>query len=266
MNTAPLISILMGVRNGQDRLETAIASILAQTYTHWEFIICDDGSTDESYERLLAYARQDMRFVILRNSTCQGLAATLNHCLHHTKGVFIARMDDDDISYSQRFEKQLSFLQAHPQIGFVSSSVDIFDGTQITRLRHLKEFPTKYDLIWNSAFVHPATLFRADVLRAVGGYRIAPETVRGQDYDLFMRLYGAGFYGANLQEAVYRYTVNPDSYAKRTFQARRWEAKIRRHGFKAMGIWWWAWPFVFKPFVAHLLTALKRVYLRRKSQ
>ena len=264
MTSFPLISILMGVHNGQHRLDAAIGSICQQTYPYWEFIICDDGSTDNSYARLLTYARQDARFVILRNTTCQGLAATLNHCLHYAKGNFIARMDDDDISYPQRFEKQLAFLQAHPQIGFVSSSVDIFDGTQITRFRRLKDFPTKYDLVWNSAFVHPATLFRADILRKAGGYRVAPETIRGQDYDLFMRLYGAGFYGANLQEAVYRYTINPASYAKRTFQARRGEAHIRKYGFKAMGVLWWAWPFVFKPFAAHLVTKVIQTNWGRK--
>ena len=258
MENASKISVIMGVRNGGQRFEEAVKSIEAQTYPHWEFIICDDGSTDDTYDRLTAYAFGDPRYKIIRNEKNQGLAATLNHCIRHCSGEYIARMDDDDFSYPERFEKQIAFLEAHPEIAFVSSSIDVFDGEQIVGQRILLPRPTKKDLVYGSRFIHPATMFRAEALAAVDGYRVCKDTVRGQDYDLFMRLYGAGYQGANVLEPLLRYTEDKANFKRRTFRARIGEMNIRRHGYRAMGVMHWAFPFVLKPFAAWVLTLLKR--------
>ena len=247
----------MGVHNGAHRMKVAIDSIIQQTYTNWEFIICDDGSTDNSFEILKEYQKNDPRFIIIENERNSGLPYTLNHCIENCKGDFIARMDDDDLCYRNRFEEQIKFLNEHPDISFVSSSIDNFDGSKITGRRMLKPFPTKVDMVWQTQFVHPATMFRADDLKSVGCYRVAEETRRGQDYDLFMRMYGAGFKGANLQEPVYRYLMDAQNIKRRTFRARIGEFKIRLHGYKAMKVLWWAFPFLFKPFAAHLVQSLK---------
>ena len=144
------ISVIMGVRNGGERFVNAVESIEAQTYADWEFIICDDGSTDDTYEKLLAYAEHKNKFKIIKNETNVGLAATLNHCIEHCSGEYIARMDDDDFSYPERFEKQVAYLEAHPEIAFVSSSVDIFDGEKIVSQRILLPNPKKKDLVYGS--------------------------------------------------------------------------------------------------------------------
>ena len=160
----------------------------------------------------------------------------------------------------KRFEKQVAYLEAHPEISFVSSNVDIFDGKKITSQRILLPNPTKKDLIYGSRFIHPATMFRTSDLKAVGCYRVCKDTVRGQDYDLFMRLYGAGYRGANITESLLRYTEDKANFKRRTFNARLGEMKIRIHGFKAMKVMWWAFPFVFKPIVAWGVTLFKRKY------
>lgn len=252
------ISVIMGVHNGGKRFVNAVKSIEAQTYVNWEFIICDDGSTDNTYEQLLAYAADKSNFKIIKNETNVGLAATLNHCIEHCNGEYIARMDDDDLAYPERFEKQVAFLEANPEIAFVSSSVDIFDGNKIVSRRILLPNPTKKDLVYGSRFIHPATMFRSSALKAVDGYRVCKDTVRGQDYDLFMRLYGAGYRGANITEPLLRYTEDKANFKRRTFKARLGEMKIRIHGFKAMGVMHWAFPFVFKPLVAWFVTLFKR--------
>ena len=253
----PLISIIMGVRNGGSRIMDAIQSIETQTYTNWEFIICDDGSTDDTYSKLLEYAKDKQNYKIIQNKTNVGLAATLNHCIEHCSGEYIARMDDDDLSYPDRFKKQVEYLQLHPETAFLSSSADIFDGEKIVSQRILLQNPTKKDLVYGSRFIHPATMFRASALKAVGGYRVCKDTVRGQDYDLFMRLYGAGYFGANLTEPLFRYTQDKANFKRRTFKARVGEMKIRIHGFKAMGVMCWAFPFVFKPLAAWVVTLFK---------
>ena len=253
----PLISIIMGVRNGGNRIMNALKSIETQTYTNWEFIICDDGSTDDTYNKLLEHAKDKPNYKIIQNKTNLGLAATLNHCIEYSNGEYIARMDDDDVSYPDRFKKQVEYLQLHPEIAFLSSSADIFDGEKIISQRILLPKPTKKDLVYGSRFIHPATMFRASALKAVGGYRVCKDTVRGQDYDLFMRLYGAGYFGANITEPLLRYTEDKANFKRRTFKARLGEMRIRIHGFKAMGVMHWAFPFVFKPLVAWVVTLFK---------
>lgn len=251
------ISIIMGVHNGGKRFVEAIESIEKQTYSNWEFIICDDGSTDDTYERLMEYAAGRSRYKIIQNKMNLGLAATLNHCLEYCDGEYIARMDDDDISYPDRFEKQIQYLEGHPEIAFVSSSIDIFDGEKIVGKRILLANPTKYNLVYGSPFVHPATMFRANALTAVDGYRVCKDTVRGQDYDLFMRLYGAGYRGANITEPLLRYTEDKANFKRRTLKARIGEIKIRFYGYRAMRVLHWAFPFMLKPIAAWVITLLK---------
>lgn len=258
-----LISVIMGIHNGKERCDMAINSILQQTYSNWVFIICDDGSTDGSYEYLKNKYGHNSKFRIIKNKRNIGLAATLNHCLKYSEGEVIARMDDDDISYSNRFERQLKFLKKHPEISFVSSSIDLFDGKKLVGQRILKRRPQKKDLIWNSPFVHPATMFRSKDLKEMNGYRIAPETIRGQDYDLFMRMYGRGFYGANLHTPVYRFTVDDNNLKRRTFKARLGEVKIRRYGYKAMGIMPLAAPMIIKPLIAYFVMGLRNCFKKR---
>jgi glycosyltransferase involved in cell wall biosynthesis len=253
-----MISIIMGVRNGGNRFVEAVKSIENQTYTDWEFVICDDGSTDDTYERLLQYAFGKSRFKIIRNKTNLGLAATLNHCLEHCNGEYIARMDDDDFSYPDRFKKQVEYLELHQEIAFVSSNADIFNGKEIVSQRTLLPNPTKKDLVYGSRFIHPATMFRASALKSVGGYRVCKDTIRGQDYDLFMRLYGAGYLGANITEPLFRYTEDKANFKRRKFKARIGEMKIRIYGYKAMKVLHWAFPFAFKPLIAWIVTFFKR--------
>lgn len=253
----PLISVIMGVYNTENSMTGAVESILNQTYENWEFIICDDGSSDNTYNEISKLAKGDSRFIIIKNERNMGLAYTLNHCIENCGGEYIARMDSDDLSYPDRFEKQLEFFENHSGISFVSSCVDIFDGEKIISIRKLPEFPAKKQLVYGSQFVHPATMFKAAALRAAGGYRVSEETRRGQDYDLFMRMYGMGMKGANLQTPVFRYTEDANAFKRRSLGARVGEYKIRRRGYKEMGVYPWAFPFVFKPFAAHLVQKIK---------
>ena len=253
VNSGKKISIIMGVHNGGKRFVEAVKSIENQTYSHWEFIICDDGSTDDTFERLKEYAKGNPKYKIIQNKQNLGLAATLNHCLDYCTGEYIARMDDDDYSYPERFEKQIEYLEAHSDIDFVSTWVDVYDGEKITKQIQLPEFPTKWNMTWRSCFVHPATMFRAEALRSVGGYRVAEEVRRGQDYDLFMRMYGQGLQGANLTELLFRYTQEGRNRYHRTLKGElRW-LKVSYRGYKAMGVLPWAAPLMLKPFVALFL-------------
>lgn len=184
-----LISVIMSVHNGEKTLKRAIDSIRNQTIQDFEFIICDDVSTDNTYKILNEYEEKGFRFIILQNEKNLGLAVSLNRCLEKSTGKYIARMDDDDISIPERFEKQTEFLIKNDEYAFVSSNAIVFDGEKDTEMNIKPENPTKKDLIKGSPYLHPAVMFRREVILCVGGYSNKDYAKkRAQDYELFMRM------------------------------------------------------------------------------
>lgn len=261
----PIVSIIMGTLNSETRIVEAIQSIQNQSFSDWEFIICDDGSSDNTYNILIKLAEIDSRIVVLRNSTNQGLAKSLNRCIDIAKGEFIARMDDDDYSYKDRIYKQVNFLINNQDYDIVSSAIDIYDGKIITHKQSVKtNYPQKSDFMWGSCFVHPATMFRAEKLKSVNGYRISKETRRAEDYDLFMRMYSEGMKGYNFSESLLRYYVNPIVIKKRKFIYRIDEVIVRYKGFKKLKLFPKAIPYVLKPILVGLIP--KRLILNIQSK
>lgn len=264
MNT-PKLSVIMGCYNSGQRVIAAIESIQKQTFSDWEFIICDDSSTDDTYNILLNLSSFDPRVIIIKNNKNLKLGATLNNCLSVSSGEYIARMDDDDFSYPDRFEKQIEFLEKNRKFSFVSSFVTLYDGKN-SYLRKAKEIPTKKDFLWGIPFCHPASTFRRDALLSVNGYRIAKETCRTEDYDLFMRLYANNFIGYNIQEPLYLYYVTlNDMKKKRIFKYRVHEAIVRYKGFKSLGLLPLGLPYVFKPIVVSLFPHRILQFLHNKG-
>lgn len=245
------ISVIMGIYNGSKTMDQAIESIRSQTFTDWECIICDDCSTDDTWEKLQDWQRKEPRIVPIRNEKNLRLAATLNKCLELASGEYIARMDDDDLCYPERFEIQTAFLDNHPEYGFVSSMVDGYDGEKlIPDYWNRKECPQKRDFVHGSQFVHPATMFRSSVLKQAGGYRISTETRRMEDYDLFMRLYAVGCQGYNIQIPLLRYYIDG---RKTLYRHRIDEVRVRYQGFQRLGLMPSALPYVIRPLIVGLI-------------
>ena len=110
------VSIIMGIYNCASTLPEAIDSIINQTYNNWELIMCDDGSVDNTYEIADKYRNQyPKKIVLLKNEKNMGLNYTLNECLKHSSGEYIARMDGDDLSLPTRLEKEVAFLENNTQ-------------------------------------------------------------------------------------------------------------------------------------------------------
>lgn len=252
----PQISVIMGVYNSKSKylLEKSIRSVIEQTFTDWEFIICDDGSTDDTPELLKKLAALDNRIRIITNSENKGLAFSLNHCLKYAKGEYIARQDDDDESKPKRFLREMEFLDNHRDYAWVGCKADISDDSGIRGEYPVPEKPEKTSFLWNSPFIHPSIMIRRDDILSVGGYRVSRETRRGQDYDMFMRLYAAGKKGYNLQEKLYIYrSVNDPNKRSRPFTYRVDEMKIRYRGFKGMGILFKGVPYIIKPILVGMI-------------
>ena len=254
MSERPLVSVIMGVRYTRADtalLERAVRSVLYQTYSNLELLVCDDGSTAAARVLLEQLAGEDRRVKLIRDGECLDLAVKLNRCLSEAAGEYIARMDDDDRSFPDRLEKQLRFLEDHDDIAFVGCNVRLIREGHPAGERRLPPRPAVEDFYFTQPYIHPALLFRREALDAVGRYSEDPYCELCEDYDLLLRLYGTGYAGANIQEPLLDYTVSDGS--NRKMKHRLNEAKTRYRRFKDLGKLPGAWPYVVKPIAVGML-------------
>lgn len=247
------MSIIMGVFNCEGLVGKSIDSILAQTYDNWEFIICDDGSSDNTYEVIQKYKNSDSRIKIIRNIQNMGLAASLNKCIEVSTGEYIARQDADDESIYNRLSKQVEFLENNQDYDFVGSNVIYYDDSGDWGKSNAIRSPQKENLLSGPPFCHPSVMFRSDCLKEINGYRVSKMTIRSQDYDLWFRLYSKGYIGFNMSETLFKYRLDRNSYTKRKFKYRINELKIRYVGYKSLNFPFWKYIYIFKPIIAGLI-------------
>lgn len=202
---APLISVLMPARNAAPFLREAVDGILAQTLGDFELLLFDDGSTDAT--RAMAAGIPDARIRIAGTRAARGIVDALNACLREARGRFIARADADDIAHPLRFERQLAFLAANPDVGLCGTWMTSFgDGVP-----NLYAFPARHEeivaeLLFNPSVVHPTVMFRA-ALSETGdvGWRAGYE--HAEDYEWLIRLSSHTRF-ANVEESLYSYRVH----------------------------------------------------------
>ena len=248
------VSVIMGTlyrRNNIQLLKRAVDSILNQTFMNLEFIICDNGSSVEAMKYLESI--DDHRIKIVRQDNCLDLASKLNLCLKEARGKYIARMDDDDLSFPNRLEKEIIFLQKYTNIGFIGCNVSLIQNGNEVGKRVLPEYPTVEDFYIVQPFIHPTLVFRKEVLKAVGGYSEDKDCILCEDYDLLLRIYKAGYKGANLQDVLFDYTIPLRTKDVRNMHHRINEMKTRYRRFRELGKMPGALPYVVKPVVMGLI-------------
>lgn len=251
----PLVSYILGVYNTKSKkdLDRSIYTMLNQTYGNTEIIICDDHSTNGIYEYLISEYSNNPRIKIIRNESNLGLNHSLNKCISAAGGEYIARQDDDDYSNLNKLEKQMSLLLESDDICFVSTGLVKFDKDGLWGETHPIENPTKNDFLRCSPFAHAPSVFKKEVLLAVGGYRISKETIRCEDMDLFMRLYAAGYKGANIPEPLYYYNKSRKETNRRKFKYCYYEAVVRYKGYRLLNFVFFKYIFVLKPIIAYFI-------------
>ena len=219
----PRVSVLMPVYNAERYLAEAVESVLGQSFTDFELLVVDDGSTDGSLALLRRYAEGDRRVqVVSRPNT--GYLVALNQMLAVAQGELIARMDGDDVALPERFARQVAFLDAHPDVVCVGGAALLIDEGG----RMLNELPRPVDdaLIQEAALrgdtpiIHPSAMMRLADARAVGGYR--ETTYLAEDLDLWLRLGERGRL-ANLPEVVVKYRMHERSVSA-VYRLRQLEA------------------------------------------
>lgn len=210
----PKVSVVMSIYNGQNYLNEAIDSILNQKFIDFEFIIIDDGSTDNSAEIIRRY--KDSRIVFIQQEN-RGLMAALNVGINAAQGKYIARMDQDDISLPERLEKQVHYLDTNPHICVVGSwwkninENNAFLG--YTRVP-VHDYECAFMMFekGENPVGHPCVLYRTAAIRMLGGY--SPEYKNAEDVELWFRLNAHGFQIANIPEALILYRIHNRQMSK----------------------------------------------------
>ena len=200
----PAISVIMPVHNGAEWLADAVASVRAQDFGDFEFLIVDDGSDDGTAAILSSFAAGDRRIRLLRQAP-QGIVAALNKAIAAARAPYLARLDADDRAKPGRLSKQLAFMQAHAEIGLLGTFAELIDaaGNILGRLAPLTDHAGLAQVLSRTnPFIHSSVMLRTALARRLGGYRAAFRAA--EDYDLWLRMAEAGHI-ANLADDLTQY-------------------------------------------------------------
>ena len=249
MDSKCRISVLMGIFNCASTLPEALDSLYAQTYQRFKIILCDDGSKDDTYVVAKQYADKHDNIVLLRNEKNMGLNYTLNHCLEYADTEYCARMDGDDISLPTRFEKEIKFLDEHPEYAIVSAPMKHFDENGIYRVQSGGGEPQLTDFPKASPFCHAPCMVRTEAYKAVGGYTVAERLLREEDYHLWIKMYQKGYRGFSLNEPLYMMRDDRNAAKRRNFKARRNEAYVKHLACKMLNLPFYYNIFCLKPLI-----------------
>ncbi len=213
----PLVSVLMAAYNPGAFLDEAVRSIIAQTYKNWELVVLDDASMDDTWQKLQSFAAQDSRVRPFRNSHNLGFSGTRNRLftLMNPAAEFIAVLDSDDVALPTRIQSQVAFLQKHPDIGAVGSSIIIIDEN--SRVTSFRAYPSTPEDVRASALkanplAHSTLMMRHSVQRQLGDYGTRLSCC--EDYDYLLRMLAVTFF-ANLEIPQIAYRISSTQWTKR---------------------------------------------------
>jgi glycosyltransferase involved in cell wall biosynthesis len=228
----PRITVLMCVYNGQDYLAAATQSVLDQTFGDFEFLIVNDGSTDDTLAILSSL--QDQRIRIIDNGNNLGLIRSLNIGLDAARGEFIARMDADDVCAPDRFEKQIAYLDNHPDVGLCGSWLSIIDAQEVYRFPLTHE-EIKLAMLEYNPVAHPSVMLRSSVLNDPR-LRFDPGFPGAEDYELWTRAIFISRF-ANLPETLLRYRKHDKQVTRKKMEeVNATSGRIKIGMLKSLGI------------------------------
>lgn len=178
----------------------------------------------------------------------------LNRCIDIARGKYLARMDADDVSYPNRFAEEIMFLEQHPEYMWCGSNCKLMDENGIWGDGIRPENPGTEDYLKYSPYIHPTVMYRASLFKKVAGYAESKKTLRCEDYELFMRLFGLGYKGYNIQKTLLYYRVDRKKYHTRSWINRFREGQVRYEGFRGLGILWpKGWLYIFRPIASRIV-------------
>lgn len=225
----PLVSVIMATYNEPKTfIEQSINSILNQTYKNLELIIADDSTNNDTLEVINNAAAKDSRVKVIRKQERMGFVPALNFALKAARGELLARMDGDDVSLSDRIEKQVLFAENYSDIDVFGGCMNIINEKgEVISYRHYPTTPSKIKLMFmfRSPFAHPTVMFRRSIIDK--GFLYNPNYKKAEDIDFFMRLYKAGYRFGNLKDTLLNYRVVGNLENKRPKDQWKYNHKAR---------------------------------------
>lgn len=231
INTIPFVSIIMPVFNAELYLPESIESILNQTYSNFEFLIFNDGSTDNSLEIIKSY--NDPRIKLFSSPVNTGLVIYLNKGIDLARGKYIARMDADDISLPNRLEEQIEFLENNPEIGVCGSKVAFFGLKQFVTGTISNHEELIVQLLFYPPFIHPSVMIQKSVLKDFN-IKYKEEYLYVEDYEIWVQLAKVTKF-AIIPKLLFKYRTHDLSVNATKWKSNQYELiqKIRKNQFEA---------------------------------
>ena len=258
------ISVLMGIYNCAPTLQEALDSLYAQTYQDFKIILCDDGSKDDTLKIAEENARLHDNVIVIKNERNMGLNYTLNHCLEYADTEYVARMDGDDLSMPTRFEKEIKFLDEHPEYAIVSTPMIHFDENGEFRCGKGRGEITAKHSVHSSPICHAPCMARTKVFKEVGGYSVDDRLLRVEDYHLWFKIFVTGHKLFMLDECLYKMRDDRNAVMRRNWQNRRNEAYVKHIGYKMIGLPLWYQIYTLVPILKYLMPTFVYNYFHRK--
>ena len=211
------ISVILSAYNEEERwFRKAVESILNQSFKEFELILILDNPNNELLDKIIKeYKEKDSRIIYIKNEKNLGLVESLNRGIKASSGLYIARMDADDIAYIDRLEKQYEFMEENKDIALIGTSVDFIDEDDNIIQSKTKVVKNSVKIIeylkHTNVVVHPTFFFRREILDKVKGYR---EVSFAEDYDFICRVAASGYKITNLEEPLLRYRIRQNSISR----------------------------------------------------
>lgn len=267
MKMNPRISVIMGIYNCAPTLKEALDSLLAQTYKDFKVIMCNDGSKDNTIEIAQNYVdNYPDKFLLIHNQKNMGLNYTLNHCLEYADTEYVARMDGDDISLPERFEKEINFLDEHPEYAIVSTPMIYFDDDGDFRTGKGGYEPSHTKCAKSTPFCHAPCMVRTKAYNAVNGYTVDPKLLRMEDFHLWIKMFQKGFRGYVLSDALYKMRDDRNAYRRRDFKTRVRLMRLQAYAVKSLSLSRWNYIYCLRPIIVGLLPRRVYDYLHKRNK
>ncbi len=256
------VSVLMSVYNGERFLKEAIESILGQQFRDLEFIVVDDGSTDSTPEILSSYGD----LLRVHRQPNQGMSRALNTGLALARCPYIARMDADDIAEPARLGKQVSYLDAHENIGLLGTAyTEVDEQGKVLRTVTMpgEDLELRRSLAKFNPFMHGSVVYRKSVIERCGLYNEDELFRYFQDYEMWVRM-AQHTQMANLNDVLMRRRVHRQALSSQQDNNRlRCNIRVRAHAIRAFGLPPWYWWYVLLPALALAFPPTVRTFFRR---
>jgi glycosyltransferase involved in cell wall biosynthesis len=228
------VSIVTTVYNESDNFDKAPPSILQQTCQDFEWLILDDNSTDDTVKKLHELAKSDSRITIIENQSRMGRAKCLNKVIEHADGKYIAQQDFDDVSHSERIDKQTEFLKNNPNVGVVGSFYEQIDN--IRNESFIRELPTHHDRIIRSMakyipFAHTLVMFRKEAWEDAEKYPIQSDI---EDLELWIKIAANGWKLRNLSDVLGKHYIYEESSWNSRFEYKERQKTLAKSQYNAI--------------------------------